>query len=136
LFSLELNKINAKIISIKRNLNNWIYKIDFNCAKMPYTKKILLNEKLSLKKPLKPYFIEIIGNEPKEIIVISKKLNRWFPKILFFDKNLRLLKTIEKKRYYLGLTANLPKNVKYIKIDDKYSLLNLKRGLSVIVKGN
>ena len=35
-----------------------------------------------------------------------------------------------------GLKVAIPKNSKYVKIGDRYTLLNLKRGLSVLVSNS
>jgi hypothetical protein len=39
-------------------------------------------------------------------------------------------------RVYEGLKVTIPKNAKYVKISDRYTLLNLKRGLSILASNN
>lgn len=133
LFVNELKKIDANIIEINKNsIQNWEYIIDFTNAKTFDAIKILPNEKMKLKKPLKPYLLEI--DQGDQLVVLSHTLNHWYPKIAFFDKNLNLIENIEKTRVYKGLKINVPQGTKYIQVSDGYSLLNIKRGLSIIVK--
>lgn len=133
MFADELNSIDAKIIDINHSdTNNWTYVIDFSNASVYGAKKITNNEKIKLTKPLKPYLLEIEGG--KKLIVISHQLNKWYPKIAFFDKNLNYINSVEKTRMYKGVKTTIPQNTRYIQIGDSYSLINIKRGIKVIVK--
>lgn len=133
IFDKELNKIGSKITQISRiSKYEWLYKINVKNSKLQDSTKIETNEKVKLLKPLKPYLLEI--KDAKEIVVISHKLNNWFPKLAFFDKELNVLAVVEKKRMYRGVKIPIPKNTTYIKLDDNYTLLNIKRGLTIIVR--
>jgi len=129
----ELQQKNCKITNVENQASNhWYYEIDFKDAILSEATKIEKNEKVSFKKPLGEYFLMV--DDPKQLQVISRKLNNWFPYISFFDKELNLLKTIKKDRIYKGYKTKVPNGTKYIKITDLYNLINIKRGLSVIVK--
>jgi hypothetical protein len=133
IFNRELNKIESKIVDITKVSNyEWLYKINVENSKLYDSIKIEKNEKVKLLKPLKPYLLEIDG--AKEIVIISQKLNNWFPKLAFFDKELNVLAVVEKTRMYRGVKIPIPKDTKYVKVDDSFTLLNIKRGLTVIVK--
>jgi len=41
---------------------------------------------------------------------------------------------VVKKRVYKKITLDIPQNTQYVKIGDTYNLINIKRGLSVIVQ--
>ena len=110
----------------------WKYKIDVKNAKIREAIKIDNNEKVVFQKPLRAYFIEV--NNAKKLQIISRKLNHWFPYIAFYDKHLNVLKVTKKNRVYKGYKINVPRETKYIKITDLYTLINIKRGLSIIVK--
>jgi len=118
-------------ITIDQN-GNWIYKIDFENSILHNSYKIEKNEKVIFHKPLKPYMLSV--EDPKSIKVISRKLNNWFPYIVFFDKDLNILEVIKKNKKYKGLKVDVPSGTKYIKITDRYNLINIKRGLSIIVR--
>lgn len=129
----ELQQKNCKISNIvNRGNNSWYYELDFSKAKVYSAVKIDKDEKLILQKPLKPYFLTF--DKINSVTIISRKLNNWFPYIVFFDKDLNTLKVIKKNRVYKGFRANAPKGTKYMKISDSYNLINIKRGLSVIAR--
>ena len=133
LFVNELSKIDASVININKiSDENWEYSIDFTNAKTFDTIKITSNEKIKLNKPLKPYLLEI--DQGTQLVVLSHTLNHWYPKIAFFDKNLELINSVDKTRVYKGVKIDVPRGTKYIQVDDAYSLLNIKRGLTIIVK--
>lgn len=133
IFNRELNKIESRIVDITKVSNyEWLYKINVENSKLYDSIKIEKNEKVKLLKPLKPYLLKI--DESKEIVIISHNLNNWFPKLAFFDKELNVLAVIEKKRMYRGVKIPIPQNTSYVKVDDSFTLLNIKRGLTVIVK--
>lgn len=129
----ELKSKSCTILDIeKRNFAYWKYSINVDFAKIKEVIKIDNNEKVVLQKPLRPYFIEV--NNATKLQIIGRNLNHWFPYIAFYDKHLNVLKVIKKKRTYKGYRTNVPHGTKYIKITDLYTLINIKRGLSIIVK--
>jgi len=129
----ELKKQEVFIDNIYKNSKvSWIYKLRTKNSKISTAVKIDTNEKIVFKKPLNDYFIKI--NEADTLQVQSRKLNHWFPYIVFYDNHLNILKVIKKKRVYKGIKTKIPKGTHYIKIGDLYNLINIKRGLSVIVQ--
>ncbi|MEA3352767.1 MAG: hypothetical protein U9Q33_02980 [Campylobacterota bacterium] len=129
----ELQQKNCKILKVeKKALDHWYYELDFNDSFINQAYRIEKDEKVSFQKPLQEYMLEI--EDVKTLQVISKKLNNWYPYIVFFDKDLRLLNIIKKNRIYKGYKTKIPPKTKYIKISDMYNLINIKRGLSIIVR--
>lgn len=128
---LKLKEIFVKNIT-RIDSTHWKYEFDTKNAKMAKAIKIESNEKISFDKPLDNYLIEI--NNVDTLKIISRKLNRWYPYIVFYDEDLKVLKTIEKRRIYKGIKTSIPDNTTYIKIGDIYNLINIKRGLSIIVQ--
>jgi hypothetical protein len=128
---LELN--GCKVIKIiKESSVHWNYEIDFGNSYISKAIKIEQNEKVKFQKPLRAFFLKV--DDAKQLQVISRNLNNWFPHIVFFDKNLKLLKVIKKDRVYKGFKTKVPDTTKYIKITDSYNLINIKRGLSIILR--
>ena len=84
---------------------------------------------LSLKKPLKPYIIQV-GNI-SSITINSNAGNSWYPNVIFYDNDFKIIEVVEKESLHKSLKLDVPNNTKYIKIDDFYSLANLKRGLNI-----
>lgn len=133
LFISELLKKEARIIEIKREENDkWIYKIDTNFANISESIFIDSNEIVKLQKPLRPYFISIKGG--KVIKVMSTALNYWYPHIVFYDEHLNILNIVKEDKIFKRISLRIPDQTKYIKINDLYTLVNIKRGLSVIIK--
>jgi len=129
----ELRQNGCKILEVTNNgSNKWSYVIDFENAQLSSAIKIEKNEKVKFQKPLKEYMLKV--EDAKSLQVISKNLNYWFPDIVFFDKNLEVLSSIKKDYVHKSLKVEVPNETKYIKITDKYNLINIKRGLSVIVR--
>jgi len=133
IFNKDLNKNEAQIVNINRiSETNWEYELDMQNAKLENTLKVEKNERIRLKKPLKAYLIKV--NDAKQLSVASKKYNHWYPKISFFDKDLKVLGVIKKYTMYKGLKINIPFDTYYIKIEDNYTLLNIKRGLTIVLR--
>ncbi|BFU77850.1 hypothetical protein ALC152_10650 [Arcobacter sp. 15-2] len=129
----ELRKNSANVIEVvNKGSNKWFYKIDFKNADLDSAIKIDNYEKVKFQKPLRAYMLKI--EEAQSLQVISRNLNNWFPNIVFFDKDLKILKVIKKNRVYKGFKVKIPENTRYVKVTDLYNLINIKRGLSVIVR--
>ena len=90
------------------------------------------NEKIILSKPLRPYMLEV--RNTSLLYIRSRTLNHWYPYIVFYDKHFNVLNVIKEKIIYKKYRTNVPRETQYIKIGDMFTLLNIKRGLSVIVK--
>ena len=54
----------------------------------------------------------------------SHYLNNWFPNIVFFDEDLKILDVIKKDSVNRRYKTEVPQNTKYIKISDLYNLIN------------
>lgn len=131
----ELNKFQTSIIDIKKiSKTNWEYKINVQDGILHDVKDVILDERLTLPMPLEPYILSLPN--AKELLIASSNANNWIPKISFYDKELNALGTIEMDRVYEGIKVSIPKNTKYAKISDRYTLLNIKRGLSVLVSNS
>jgi hypothetical protein len=129
----ELRQNGCKILQvINHGSNKWSYELDLKNSELTNALKIDKNEKIRFQKPLRAYMLKITDAESLQ--VISRNLNHWFPHIVFFDKDLNVLNTIKKDRVYKGLKIKVPNNTRYIKITDLYNLINIKRGLSIIVR--
>ena len=133
MFDQELKKSETSISDIEKiSDTSWKYKIDISNSSIAQKITISKNERVKLSKPLSAYMLKV--DDVKEIKIISKNLNHWYPDVTYFDRDLNLLGMVKKNRVYKGVKMKVPKNTSYIKIDDAYALQNIKRGLTVIVK--
>ncbi|RXJ98076.1 hypothetical protein CRU98_11195 [Arcobacter sp. CECT 8986] len=130
----ELYKQNCRVANINREgEDRWEYSIDTTFSKLNNSILMTANEKKYLTKPLKPYLIKLNENISK-LIILSKVLNSWFPKVVFYDKDLNILDIVKQDKLHNKLSLDVPVNTKYIKIDDLYTLINIRRGLTIITK--
>jgi hypothetical protein len=129
----ELQLKNCKILQVEnRSSNYWYYEIDFNNSILNKSIKIEKNERVKFHKPLKPYILNV--DDAQSVNIRSHNLNNWFPNVSFFDKDLVILKVVKRDRIYNSYKIEIPQNTKYIKIDDLYNLINIKRGLTITVR--
>lgn len=131
LHELRKNSANVKEV-VNLGSNKWFYEVDFKNADLDSAIKIDNYEKVKFQKPLKAYMLKV--EDAQSLQVISRNLNNWFPNIVFFDKDLKILKVIKKNRVYKGYKVKIPENTRYVKVTDLYNLINIKRGLSIIVR--
>ena len=133
ILAIELKNHNSQIINItKKENDNWEFIIDTLYSDIKDALFIDKNEKVSFKKPLKPYLIKI--NKATKLEVLSKKLNNWYPHIVFYDQHLNILRVIKEDFLTKQLSIKIPKNSTYIKVTDLYTLINIKRGLIISIK--
>ncbi len=133
MLSIELAKHNCKFIDIKKEgYTKWVYTINTSNSIISKASLLTVGEKVDFRKPLKPYFIKI--DTARSIDILSKPGNQWFPQVVFYDMNLNILNIVKEDSKHNNLQLEIPEETRYIKIKDIYSLANIKRGLSVIIK--
>jgi hypothetical protein len=131
LFVKTLQSRGAIVSKVKRySSSRWRYSIDMSNATM-LVEPITLDKEIKLKKPLSAYWLDV--ENAKKIRLMSPAGNQWFPYIVFYDKNLRIIENYTKEIKSYNVKLKIPRDSKYIKISDIYTLENLKRGLNVYV---
>lgn len=128
--SQELQSINCPIVDIKREGNfDWSYSLNTSNCSVYKTEDLVSNKQLSLKKPIKPYMIKI--SDASVISMKSTPGNIWYPSVVFYDNDLNIIGTYQENSLHKSLKLEVPKNTKYIKIDDIHSLANIKQGINI-----
>ena len=133
MLSKELAKHNCEFVDIrKEGYTKWVYTI--NTSESIISKAVLVTngEKVDFRKPLKAYFVKV--SNAKSINILSKPGNQWFPQVVFYNKHLNILELVKEDKKHNSLQLEIPEETTYIKINDIYTLANIKRGLSVIIK--
>jgi hypothetical protein len=120
------------ILDIEKEDNNWIYKIDSSNAKID-TISLDAKVRTNLKKPLTPYILSI-NSDINTMTFWAHVSDHWYPKISFYTQNLQLIKTLEQDKITQSIKIKPPKDSAYMKVEDKYTLENIKRGLSVLIE--
>jgi hypothetical protein len=128
--SRELAKRNVRVTDIrKEGAYNWSYSINSNNSKIYKSKDLTSRNSLTLKKPLIPYMIKV--GEISSLYIVSNGGNRWHPNVIFYDNDLNIIENFKDDSLHKKLRLDVPNDTKYVKIDDLYSLANLKRGISI-----
>lgn len=128
--SSELQSINCRIVDIKKEGNNkWSYYIDSSKSSLYKAEDLVSKTFISLRKPIKPYIIELAY--AKELYINSLSSNTWFPKIVFYDDEFKILEVFESDTLHSSLRIEVPYNTRFVKIDDFYALTNIKNGLTI-----
>jgi hypothetical protein len=65
------------------------------------------------------------------INIESQSGNRWHPNVVFYDNDLKIIEIYKDDNLQKNLRLDVPTDTKYIKINDLYSLSNLRRGISI-----
>lgn len=128
--SQELQSTNSRIVDIQKEGDyKWSYFIDSSNSTIYKVEDLINQNSLSLKKQNRPYIIEIVN--AIAINITSNVNNSWYPNIVFYDKDFNIIEIMQNNSLHRNLRVDVPENTKYIKIDDLYSLVNLKQGLNI-----
>ena len=129
----ELKKHGCTITDIQKQENsNWHYFISTANAKV-ISKKIIPEVSYRFTKPIKSYWIGF-DDTPQTLYIRSYPLNKWHPYIVFYDNALNILLIYTSDDIQKNLKLDIPQNTKYIMIDDKYTLSNIRSGLKIYSK--
>ena len=131
---VELQKHNFVVLDIHKETNDiWSYRLNTSHILKNDIEHISTGEKIVFQKPLDDYFISI-DNKATNIFVRSKRLNHWYPYIVFYDKSLNVIDLVKENKMYKSVKVKIPQGTKYIKITDLFTLANIKRGLTITIK--
>ncbi len=129
----ELNKSGCSIVDVDRvEPNVWKYSIDMSGGYLNVP-KLKSTQEFKLKRSLYAHWLNV--SEIQNLKIKSSIRDRWYPKIVYFDKYLHLLKVIKKDQKTRTLFLEIPKYAEYIKISDIYTLKNVKDTLVLVPSG-
>ena len=129
----ELNRSGSNIIDIQRaSATEWTYVVDMSGSFLNL-KELEDKEEIKLKRSLYAHWLNVA--KIQELRIVSSRRNNWYPYIAYYDASLHLLKVIKEDERYRTLKLEIPKQAKYIKISDLYSLKNVKDALTLYPSG-
>ena len=129
----ELNKSGSNIIDIERSsATEWTYVVDMGNSFLDLV-ELEQSQEIKLKRSLYAHWLNV--SKIKELKIVSSRRNNWYPYIAYYDSSLHLLKVIKEDERYSTLKLEIPKQAKYIKISDLYSLKNVKDSLTLYPSG-
>ena len=125
----ELQKRGCSIIDIQRETpTQWSYTIDMHDAHLPVS-ELQSGYVTKLRRSLFPYWLGV--SKIRRLRIVSRAQNHWYPDISYYDSQLHLIKVIERDKRSYDITLAIPKNAKYIKIADIYTMKNIKDSLEL-----
>lgn len=125
----ELQKSGCSIIDVIKNTkNDWEYSIDMSQGSLNV---LTLEHKIEveLKRSLYAHWLNV--SRIKQLKIKSSFRDSWYPHITYYDAQLHLLKVIQRDRRTRTLRLVIPTHAKYIKINDIYTLKNVKGKLKL-----
>lgn len=130
----QLAKSGCKIIDVQRESNNkWTYTIDMSHGYLNL-EKLRGGEEVYLKRSLYAHWLDV--SEIDHLTISSSRKNHWYPYIAYYNSSMHLLKIIKEDRIHRSIKLDIPKNAKYMKISDLYSLKNVKNELRLLPKSS
>jgi len=129
--SQELQSADCRVVDIKREGDyKWSYTIDATNASVYRAEDLISSNQASLRKPNTIITIEKVANASK-VTISSSAGNSWTPVVVFYDNDLNIIGMVEEDSLRSSLKLDVPNNTRFIKIDDSYSLANIKRGFNI-----
>ncbi|KGI56173.1 hypothetical protein [Campylobacter sp. MIT 97-5078] len=113
----------------KTGAYSYEYSLDFSRAKLSTNTNVMLNQSTKLGRPLKDYIIDLKG--ASTISLKASPADAWFPKIIFVDKDLKLIENLESQEKNNNFSSSIPSNAVYAIVGDSYNLDNIRRGLEI-----
>jgi len=118
---LEENGGVVRDIRREGSQGGWQISVDLRNARIP-AKRVVGEAHLSIRKEL---WIDVAGQRRAEIAVSGG----WYPDIALYDRWLRPLASLKSEEMRKGIEITLPKGTRYMRITDRFTPKNLKRGI-------
>jgi len=133
LLQKELQKSGCKIVDIQRKSpTEWSYVVDTTQGYLNI-EKLEASQEMKLNRSLYAHWLDV--SNIKFLKIVSSYRNRWYPEISYYDSSLHLLKEVKSDKETSYINLKMPKNARYIKIADLYTLKNVKDALTLTPYG-
>jgi hypothetical protein len=129
----RLQKQGASIVDIEReDAARWRYRIDMSGAKMA-AKPLLSGEMTKIVRPVRTIWLDV--SHIKRLSISELPGSHWFPDVVVYDKMLRILSMKQSDERVRHVALSLPSEAAYVKVNDRFTLENIRSGLRVTAKG-
>ncbi|WP_026944168.1 hypothetical protein [Helicobacter rodentium] len=129
----KLSDYGYKVQNIERNsIYQWNYAITNTTFAYPKATQLTpsqTNQKANLKGE---YWYQISNGTRLEVKSSNGIL--WYPKLIFFDKNLNILEIISSQKTLQIIQKEIPKGAIFVKITDTFLPITIKNGLDITLK--
>ncbi|RAX54188.1 hypothetical protein CCY99_04020 [Helicobacter sp. 16-1353] len=126
----ELSKNGFICMNIIRNSNSeWEYNLALPNSKIPDSTFISKGNSINITEIIGEYWLEV-GSYNGRLEIYTLNSRSFNPRIIFFDKNLNILKvqTLSRRN---NVNISIIENTKFIQIKDSVSSSNLKSGINI-----
>jgi len=132
LFAKLMAEKNIYIEDMKRySATNWNYVLNISQAVI-VPQKLEYNDIIKLNKTMSAYWVNI--KDSQKVQIQSSIHNSWHPYVVLYNKDLKIISSIKKNKVSQKISLNIPADAMYMKIDDFYTLKNIKDGLSIFIQ--
>jgi len=132
LFAQKMKEKNIFIEDMKRySPTNWNYVLNISQA-IIVPQKLEYNDIIKLSKTMSAYWINIEGSN--KVQIQSSINNSWHPYVVLYNKDLKIISSIKRNKVSQKISINIPADAMYLKIDDVYTMKNIKDGLSIYIQ--
>ena len=132
LFAKNMALKNVYIEDMKRyTATNWNYVLNISQAVI-VPQKLEYNDIIKLNKTISAYWINLDGS--KKVQIQSGLNNSWHPYVVLYNKDLKIISSIKRNKVSQKISLNIPADAMYLKIDDVYTMKNIKDGLSIYIQ--
>lgn len=136
LLDVELRKRGIIIEDIiKHKKTRWTYKLNTKNVRLSGVHKLKKEQAVTIKERANSIFIQPIGiNGYSNIIITSNPKNTWYPYIVFYDKQLNILKMKKVDKIIKRIKTRIPLGSHYIKLSDIYISKNFNNGFTILIE--
>ena len=132
LLTKKLKEKNVFVTDMKRySATNWNYTIDISGAVL-IQNNLNYNEVVKLPKSINAQWINVKDCDKVEIQ--SSLANSWHPYVIIYNNDLKIISSIKSNKTKNKLTLNIPSDAVYLKLDDLYTMKNIKDSLSIFLE--
>lgn len=129
-----LQKSGCEIVDVARkNAKEWVYMIDMDRGELNVP-ILIADKKVQLRRSLYAHWFNV--SQIRGLKIKSSRRNHWYPYISYYDASLHLVKLLKLDKVHKKISLAIPKNAKYMKISDLYTLKNLRDGLVLLPLGS
>ncbi|WP_456383530.1 hypothetical protein [Hydrogenimonas sp.] len=133
LLASRLKKRGARVMEIERcEKTKWRYRIDVDGARMDAL-PMEAGEVKKVVRPMRPIWIDV--SKVESVVIRELPGSHWYPDVVVYDKMLRILSMKQSDRRSRYMRLKLPERAAYLKIDDRFTLENLRSGLKLNARG-
>lgn len=109
--------------------NSYEFSLDFDSAFIDSNVRVPLEQDVALSRPLRDYFFSVAS--ARTIKISANSADAWFAKVIFLDKDLKLIEAVYSKEKNSEFKASIPNGSHYVLVGDTFNLDNIRRGLQI-----